>query len=359
MGFGTGSEGVLSGASVVSLAIAGAILFMLLRIFVLRVTLLLAQRRSESFFACWRPLLADFAVVARPCKEIILPRLYRRDYHRFIGLWLELQESLADEAHERLNHVARRLNAHRIAQRCLQRNKMQQRLAAIIFLGHLKDRASWPTLEILMRDANPIVSVLAARSLMQTNPAKAAPLVLAELLRRSDWPVERLGLVFRHTLTPDLANAHLAPLLDDCDDETAIRLLPYVRSMQHEARDALLFALLRRSRSDRLTSRVLRQVENAECLELVRQYTSYSRWHVRMQAVAALGRIGSRELDVAILTERLGDEQWWVRYRAAQALVRLLGHAPEELLKLREQHADPYARQMLAQVLREQGVGHA
>lgn len=359
MGFGTGSDGFLTEAYLGPLAIGAAILFMMAWVLVLRVHLLLSQRRTAKFLAFWRPLLAEFAIVAIPCKEMVLPRLQRRDFHRFIGLWLTMQESLADEAHERLNHVARRLGAHRVAQRALRRKQVPQRLAAIIFLGHLKDRASWPSLETLLRSANPVISVVAARSLMQINPAKAVPLVFAELLRRDDWPVERLGLVFRHTLTPELANAHLAPLLDDCDDETAIRLLPYVRSMHHEARNALLFALLSRSRSDRLTSRVLRQVENPECLELVRRYTAHPRWHVRMQAVAALGRIGSREQDVAILAERLGDEQWWVRYRAAQALVRLLGHEPDELRALRERHADPYARQMLSQVVNEEGLAHA
>ncbi len=359
MGFGTVSDGFLTWVYFTSLAIGAAILFMMARILVLRVYLLLSQRRTARFEAFWRPLLAELAIVPIPCKGMALPRLHRRDYRRFIGLWLAMQESLADEAHERLNHVARRLGAHRIAQRSLQRKSVPQRLAALIFLGHLKDRASWLTLAAMLHDASPVISVVAARSLMQTNPAKAAPLVFAELLRREDWPVERLGLVFRHTLSPELANLHLTPLLDDCDDETAIRLLPYVRYLHHEARDALLFALLSRSRSDRLTSRVLRQVENSGCLEQVRRYTAYPRWHVRMQAVAALGRIGTREEDLAILTERLGDEQWWVRYRAAQALVRLLGQSPNELRALQERHADPYARQMLAQVMREEALSHA
>lgn len=359
MGFGIASDGLLGHAYLGSLIVGAAILFMVARVFLLRIRLLLAQRRSARFLARWRPLLSERAVVPRPCKDLNLPHLAKRDQLRFVNLWLSLQESLADEAHDRLNHIARRLNVHRIAQRYLQQKNVSQRLAAVIFLGHLKDRSSWETLAALLRDDNPVISIMAARSLMQIDPGRAVSLVFAELLQREDWPAERVGLVFRHTLVPELADTHLTALLVECDDETAIKLLPNVDFMHHEQRDVVLLNLLRHSRSDRLTSRVLKKVENPNCLELVRRYAGYSRWHVRMQAVAALGRIGGREADVVILRQRLGDEQWWVRYRAAQALVRLLRAVPAELHAIAGEHRDPFARQILTQVLIEEGLRHA
>jgi HEAT repeat protein len=76
-------------------------------------------------------------------------------------------------------------------------------------------------------------------------------------------------------------------------------------------------------------------------------------WQVRVQAVKALGRIGDRS-DTARLALLLADREWWVRYRAAQALVELPWMKRADLDALRASLEDRYAADMLAQVVAEQ-----
>jgi HEAT repeat protein len=77
-----------------------------------------------------------------------------------------------------------------------------------------------------------------------------------------------------------------------------------------------------------------------------------------VQAAKALGRIGGRA-DVERLVALLADREWWVRYRAAQALVELPWLKRADLDALRASLEDRFAADMLAQVMAEQDAAAA
>jgi len=56
-----------------------------------------------------------------------------------------------------------------------------------------------------------------------------------------------------------------------------------------------------------------------EDLPIVRGYLQHHNWCVRLHAVKALGRLGSVD-DEENLISLLNDENWWVRFRSAEAL---------------------------------------
>jgi HEAT repeat protein len=87
-------------------------------------------------------------------------------------------------------------------------------------------------------------------------------------------------------------------------------------------------------------------------LKLVRQYLAHPRWHVRAHAATCLGRIGTKE-DEAKLAALLADSEWWVRYRAAQAIMDLPFSSLERIRQLKEYRNDRYARDILEQVIVE------
>jgi HEAT repeat protein len=91
-------------------------------------------------------------------------------------------------------------------------------------------------------------------------------------------------------------------------------------------------------------------------LDLIRSLLTHERWHVRMHAAAAIGRMGQPG-DEQRLLPLLGDSQWWVRYRAAQAISRLPNMGGEALHLLREQQTDRFACDVLDQVLAERNMG--
>jgi len=88
-------------------------------------------------------------------------------------------------------------------------------------------------------------------------------------------------------------------------------------------------------------------------LSEVRTLLGHEDWQGRVQAARALGRVGERS-DAARLTRLLGDPQWWVRYRAAQALRELPLLAQADLDAVRASLTDRFALDMLDQVLAEE-----
>jgi HEAT repeat protein len=122
--------------------------------------------------------------------------------------------------------------------------------------------------------------------------------------------------------------------------------------MQQQRRSRHLRFLIKTSGSPHFLARLLKAVDSDENLELARDFVDHEHWYVRNQAVAALGRLGSRA-DLPLLVARLGDEQWWVRYRAAKGLAHILQGQDQDLVSIRDEHDDRYARQMIDQILAE------
>jgi HEAT repeat protein len=88
----------------------------------------------------------------------------------------------------------------------------------------------------------------------------------------------------------------------------------------------------------------------------VRSLAAHPQWIVRVQAAAALGRLGGEE-DAQRLQTMLGDPEWWVRYRAGLALVQLPFVSRQSLTALCAQLGDRFAADMLRQVLAETAPG--
>ena len=72
-------------------------------------------------------------------------------------------------------------------------------------------------------------------------------------------------------------------------------------------------------------------------------------WAVRAQAVRSLGMIADVST-LPIVTAALRDNVWWVRLRAALALMRFAAPGRNALLEA-EVGADPFARAMAQMVL--------
>ena len=73
------------------------------------------------------------------------------------------------------------------------------------------------------------------------------------------------------------------------------------------------------------------------------------------QAARCLGRIGTKE-DERRLAHAAGDQQWWVRYRAAQALANLPSTTADRLREISASHYNPYASDVIDKVIGERQV---
>ena len=57
-----------------------------------------------------------------------------------------------------------------------------------------------------------------------------------------------------------------------------------------------------------------------------------------------------------MLESLLDDKEWWVRYRAAQAIASLPFLGPNQLRQIRDRQTDRYAGDMLQQCFAEVGI---
>jgi HEAT repeat protein len=69
----------------------------------------------------------------------------------------------------------------------------------------------------------------------------------------------------------------------------------------------------------------------------------------------ALGRLGAAD-QINLLLQGLSDQEWWVRYNAAQALHAIGEQGITALREAVDHHVDSYGRDMSRQILQQHGI---
>lgn len=324
---------------------------LLLLTMALRISLKRREKHALQFTALWRPVLMNALVDPAACE---LPVLQARDRLSFFKLWNYLQESLRGEATDSLNQVARRLHGDALARRLLRQGNRAERLLAILTLGNLRDRESWDELLASAASRDNIASLNAARALIQIDPMAGVAHLMPLVLARHDWEIPRLARMLGDARAA--FGLFLTRTIVSLKAHELLRALQLVEALRLQLPPATLLYLLHRAHQPpAVLAAALRVANGAGVLPTVREHLAHADWRVRAQAVHALSRFGE-PADVTLLTARLGDAEWWVRYAAAQALASLpfLGH--EGLAKLQSSITDAAARQILAQVSAERGL---
>lgn len=82
-------------------------------------------------------------------------------------------------------------------------------------------------------------------------------------------------------------------------------------------------------------------------------YLFYFDDEVKTQAAKSIGRIGE-ETDIEFITPLLSAQSWWLRYRAAKAIILLCGKNEDYVKELSATLTDPYAIDILRHTWAEQ-----
>jgi HEAT repeat protein len=321
------------------------------QVFLLRVLRGRRERRREAIRTRWEPAILD-AVAGEAIPGV--PRLRRGEREGFLLLWNRVQETVAGPVRDRLADLARRAGADAPLRRWLRRPGVRRKLLAIQTAGNLRDERSLKPLLRLLGDRRPFVALCAARALGQIDPALTGSAVVPLVAERPDWPFARLAQLLKAAgpanssaalaraalAAPTPTRPRMARLLAEAE---AVDALPVLRKFldwtdEEECESACLQALARfRDPAD--TPRY-------------RSRLGHPSWTVRMHAAAALGPVGLPEDGKALLA-LLEDPEWWVRYRAARALLQLPGTDRARVEALREAAPAGPAREALHQVLAE------
>jgi len=327
--------------------IAVLLFILLVQILFLRALLAARRRRLTAFRAVWEPLLAR-AADEFPAR---LPRLARRDVSAFLLIWNFLQESLRDQARDRLKRVGWRLGLERRVEQLIRKAGVRDRLIALTAAGHLGDARHWEQLSRIAAEEETVLSLAAAKALVRIDAKRAAGPMISLMSRRADWPAASMAAILVEA-GPDAFSEPLADATAQADPERAPRLIRLLDLAHAETAAPVIRQFLEHSDDTETVTACLRVVQDPELLDLVRDRLRDERWQVRLHAAQALGRMGTRE-DEWHLRRALADPQWWVRYRAAQALAQLPSMDVDRLRRVTYDIEDRYGRDILRQVIAE------
>lgn len=335
----------LSKGLVIIVVILSLLIFILITI--KRILLIYRAYRKTRFLNLWRPLLAE-TVVSIPQH---LPALEHKFVHDFITEWNTLYIKLSGNAHDNLVALAKRYNIKEVAIKMLVSPHISIQLLGIVTLGNMQVSTAWPYIKNIADNKAFLISIVAYRALFQIDSDRAIEEVLPDLLDRTECPPTLVARLIKDNHNPRLCEI-LENSIPNASTAKLANIVRFLGAQRCENAAKIYNELLKQPVDDHIISLCLVEINHPSSIDLVRQFVDYPRWHVRVHAAHALGKIGGKE-DLVYLLELLHDKQWWVRYRAAEAIINLPFISAEELQIIKNRLDVPSALEILEQVIAE------
>ena len=310
-----------------------------------------------AFEAQWQPVL--LACIAGVAPGAGLPVLRAHERWPFLRLWLHSQMSVQGPCRERLASLGRAMGCPEMALARLRSSHSAERLVGMLALGFLRDNDSVPELRAQLARPSHHGAVYAGRALLEIDAPAHADAVAQALLQAPGLDLSLVSVLlkpFRGVLGQAMPQ-HLPALRagDALAAEAALRWLRLADALKLQLPHALLAPFLTADQDIELLMAAMRLYQGEQGADVLSPHAQHPDWRVRAQLARALGHIGSAA-QLPLLVQLTTDAQWWVRYRAAQALLALPGVSRAQLTAAVAATADRYAQSMLQAVLAEQGV---
>lgn len=277
----------------------------------------------------------------------------------FLLLWNSMQENLIGDVRDNLNFVARWLKLDaKIKKKLIKKGNLSERLLSINTAGHMRSMALWDELEdIVQANERQMVVMLAAKALARMNDKRAAFVIIPMIAVNKEWSLPAVAAIIKE-MRPESVGEALGDVIVRVPEVVVPRLVRFLHFATAEVALAIVLDLLDKYDSPNVIASclsVIGDVDYGQHIELVRSYASHDSWFVRLQVVAALGKIGTMD-DVPLLTKMLVDREWWIRNRAARSLLALpfLDKVQWEIIL--NQQTDKYAKGALEQALTERRI---
>jgi HEAT repeats len=282
--------------------------------------------------------------------------LPKQDLPDFLFLWNYLHESLRGESKEHLNLLAQNLKIDNSTYQMLKSRSLKKKILAINTFGNMREQKAYSEIEKLVHYRDPIISLWAWRALFRINFEETLANHFSIIGDRKDWSPIFVAKVLLE-LDKDLLSEPLVQLVEKsyekqiCERQMS-RMVSYLTIIHISSFSPLINRILNESTQTEVLIACLRLVKSDESLERVRELLKSERWEIRLQVVQTLGRLGHAE-DIELLILALNDLDWWVRYRAASALMIMPSMNEEKIADLAENLPNEFSRDILRQVLAE------
>jgi hypothetical protein len=307
------------------------------------------DRLKARLAAHWRPLLTQVALGEGPLPSVSQPK--RRHMTHIMEEWNAFQDALRGAGTARLNELARQIGIDSTARRLLRRRGLGARILAIRTLGNLRDSSSWQSLQEQLAAPNALLSFYAAAALIQVDAQRAMPGIVNQLTEREEWPGEAIAGLLKEAGSQVIRDPIRALLLSVAPEKIPA-LLPWLKHADPILASEVGVQLLRtRAQDVKCVAAALPLLNDPALADEIRALARSPEMAIRKEVAVALGRLGD-ESDTQLLVQLMGDPLWWVRYRAAQSLLRVRG-SKERAAEIRPRLTDRYARDMLDHVLAE------
>jgi HEAT repeat protein len=320
----------------------------------LRLATISHERARRSFLTRWRDVFASSMLSMESARQQPLPRAYRSETIDLLDEWNRARSMVEGSAVNNLIELAHRTGIPEIATRMFQSRRLRSRILALQTIGHLQDKTYRDDVRELMEHENTALSITAAGALVDIDPAFAVAAFVPMINARRDWAKTRVSVLLRQAGSERISEPMYREIRAE-DDRGKTYLLQFARLIESSILDALVADLLRESRDPGVLNAALKLVSGFAGVPRIVALAHHDVWFVRMQVANVLGRVGQQE-HLSLLESLLDDREWWVRYRAAQAIASLPFLGPNELRKLQRRQSDRYAVDILQQALAEVGL---
>lgn len=330
-------------------------LIVLVFVVVFRVRSIIRRRQQIEFNKVWQPVLEECMYELPE----MLPTLATRDLMNFLLLWNGMQENIKGEVRDNLNFVARWLKIDgRIKNRLLKRGNLSERLLAVNTAGHMRAMGLWGELEdLVMENEGQLLVMIAAKALTRMNDKRAASIIIPMIAVRREWPLPAVAGIIKEIHPESVAEA-IGDVIVRVPESMVPRLTRFLRFATVKEALAIAMDLMEKYDSPDVIASCLNVIGDMDCgehLALIRSFVAHDSWVVRLQAVCALGKIGTMD-DVTVVIGLLADREWWVRHRAARSLMALPSVDTERLERILEGQTDKYAIEALKQAMVEKMI---
>ena len=304
-----------------------------------------------------RGLLVLKAFLADKASIEVASTILRKNSDGALALMTEISEKLDQTAQKKLNILIATLPLEKRALSELTSKRWEKRLHAAERLGYIAEDSALPQLMMALRDPAISVRYAAARSLVRLGCHDAVVPIIQSL----DLPGEISQRRIIEILI-GLREASIEPILGILKNPSSPhsflsiasrlagmlkngRCLPYLQKLlRHEDPNVRLNSV-----------RALASIGDHISIEPISKLGEDPSWEVRNSVMHALGKLGAQD-QIPVLLQGLSDQEWWVRYNAAQALYHLGDEGIKALQNSVEHHVDGYGREMSAQILQKHGI---
>ena len=313
-----------------------------------------AHRRHEILTTRWRNIFKTAYTGESPPDP--LPGVSKGDWFTVLRLFVQFHEirekdrPRAGEVFPILDDMARRLGVDEYALMLLEKGDQGDKIVALNALGHLREPRAIPAAIKLSSDESPELSRWAAQCAVRTD-ARYVEQVLHLVGDRDDWVRSRVEAMLKE-IDPDTLDAAMQKVIHAVSNESKRVLLDYLRFCQPYTAHFVCRKILAESRDAETIAAALRSLAphaNSGDRNTALQFCKHESPIVLLSALRVLRKC-VRYDDRELLEGLTAHPEYWVRLRAAEAVVQLYGDSGliEDFVR---SHTDRYARDAIKQAV--------